>query len=178
MQRTIKLVNIYGNTCPTKSYIDENLTVKTTAYVQCQKSLQCSDSNLYLQLTGAGLTQHVTVHNDLSHMIHVHADGQAAVQCSAVTGAKHTSPAAAELVDCDASHEQHQSLPLPHCEVPLQYEPHQQCYHQNLQEFNKALAHLLAVEGSLIYLGELHSDISFTRFTLGRAIAEAVSIRL
>ena len=52
---------------------------------------------------------------------------------SAVTGAKHTSPAVAELVDGDAGHEQHQSLPLPHCEVPLQYEPHQQCYHQNLQ---------------------------------------------
>ena len=56
-----------------------------------------------------------------------------------MTGAKHTSPAAAELVDGDASHEQHQSLPLPHREVPLQYEPHQQCYHQNLQGVNQVI---------------------------------------
>ena len=49
------------------------------------------------------------------------------------TSAKHTSPAVAELVDGDASHEQHQGLPLPHREMPLQHEPHQQCYHQNLQ---------------------------------------------
>ena len=50
-----------------------------------------------------------------------------------MTGAKHTSPAVAELVDGDASHEQYKSFPLPHCEVALQYEPHQQCYHQDLQ---------------------------------------------
>ncbi len=52
-------------------------------------------------------------------------------QCGRDT--KHTSPATAELVDSDAGHQQHQGFPLPYREVPLQYEPHQQRYHQYLQ---------------------------------------------
>lgn len=50
-----------------------------------------------------------------------------------MAGARHTSPATAELVDGDTSHKQQQSFPLPDGEVPLQYEPHQERYHQNLQ---------------------------------------------
>ena len=46
--------------------------------------------------------------------------------------ARHTSPAIAQLVDGDASHEQHQRLPLPYGEMALQNEAHQQRYHQNL----------------------------------------------